>query len=387
MGCNSSTSAAVTNDIKEQSTDVITDEPIGTAIDSADTAPSEIPQRQRRRLSVTGEHVGDITEEVEAPHAALSRRFSVLTSEHVQSKSLFKDPLDQSEHPMYAVVTKKGFVPYNMKKVNQDAFFCKTHLKGNPRNFLFGVCDGHGEYGHDVAQYVAKNLPDYLDKLDYVTDPRGALLEVVARVHGELSQDMCEINTTFSGTTLVFSLFIDDRVYTANLGDSRGVVFQKQSCHSLSFDQKPDNKGEKERILEAGGRVEPLPGPPNTDTGPDRVWLKEVDVPGLAMSRSLGDDVAHSVGVSAIPEIIEHTIGDADVFAVWASDGVWEFLSNEDVQAVIFANYESVSKSCLELVDRSIEEWKKEEEVIDDITAVVLDIQAMRKSELCVTEE
>ena len=32
------------------------------------------------------------------------------------------------------------------------------------------------------------------------------------------------------------------------------------------------------------------------DTGPERVWLKDQDIPGLAMSRSLGDTVAHSVG-------------------------------------------------------------------------------------------
>ena len=35
--------------------------------------------------------------------------------------------------------------------------------------------------------------------------------------------------------------------------------------------------------------------------GPARVWLKDLDVPGLAMSRSLGDYVAQSVGVSPEP--------------------------------------------------------------------------------------
>lgn len=35
--------------------------------------------------------------------------------------------------------------------------------------------------------------------------------------------------------------------------------------------------------------------------GPERVWLKNYDVPGLAMSRSFGDQLAASVGVIAIP--------------------------------------------------------------------------------------
>jgi hypothetical protein len=37
--------------------------------------------------------------------------------------------------------------------------------------------------------------------------------------------------------------------------------------------------------------------------GPARVWLKEEDLPGLAMSRSIGDLVAASVGVTWEPEI------------------------------------------------------------------------------------
>lgn len=39
--------------------------------------------------------------------------------------------------------------------------------------------------------------------------------------------------------------------------------------------------------------------------GPARVWLKNQDIPGLAMSRSIGDSVAGSVGVIADPEILE----------------------------------------------------------------------------------
>ncbi len=37
--------------------------------------------------------------------------------------------------------------------------------------------------------------------------------------------------------------------------------------------------------------------------GPERVWLKDIDVPGLAMSRSFGDAVASTVGVIVIPGI------------------------------------------------------------------------------------
>ncbi len=38
--------------------------------------------------------------------------------------------------------------------------------------------------------------------------------------------------------------------------------------------------------------------------GPFRVWLKDKNLPGLAMARSFGDLVAASVGVSPEPEVL-----------------------------------------------------------------------------------
>lgn len=58
------------------------------------------------------------------------------------------------------------------------------------------------------------------------------------------------------------------------------------------------------------------------------------------MSRSFGDRVAHSVGVSCEAEVMEFTLGLHDKFVVIASDGIWEFLSNEDVANIVMPFYE-----------------------------------------------
>lgn len=47
------------------------------------------------------------------------------------------------------------------------------------------------------------------------------------------------------------------------------------------------------------------------------------------MSRSFGDKVAASCGVICEPEILAYKMQEGDLFMVLASDGVWEFLSNE----------------------------------------------------------
>ena len=99
---------------------------------------------------------------------------------------------------------------------------------------------------------------------------------------------------------------------------------------TLSIDHKPDRKDEHERIIECGGRVDTFREPNGESVGPARVWLKEQQVPGLAMSRSLGDYVASTVGVISEPEFFEMEIKAHDKFIVLASDGLWEFIDNEE---------------------------------------------------------
>lgn len=90
-----------------------------------------------------------------------------------------------------------------------------------------------------------------------------------------------------------------------------------------------------------GGRVHALVNQQDgSPMGPERVWLAKEDVPGLAMSRSIGDYVAHSVGVSAEPEVLEFDINIEDQIIIIASDGVWEFMSNEDVAKTVKQFYE-----------------------------------------------
>ena len=90
----------------------------------------------------------------------------------------------------------------------------------------------------------------------------------------------------------------------------------------LSNDHKPNNEYERLRIECSGGRVEPLKDNNGLFIGPDRVWIKNGQLPGLAMSRSIGDLVANSVGVIPDPDISLHNLTIEDKFIVIASDGV-----------------------------------------------------------------
>lgn len=168
-------------------------------------------------------------------------------------------------------------------------------------------------------------------------------------------------NVDYSGTTVVAVMLSGNNLTCANVGDSRAVLgslrtkedaaiveqnkgeFQIESVAgpdssgekvwistSLSIDHKPDRVDEMERILGSNGRVDPFREDNGDPVGPARVWLKTQNVPGLAMSRSIGDLVAASVGVIPEPEFFELTLNESDKFLVIASDGVWEFIDNDE---------------------------------------------------------
>jgi serine/threonine protein phosphatase PrpC len=69
--------------------------------------------------------------------------------------------------------------------------------------------------------------------------------------------------------------------------------------------------------------------------GPLRVWMKNLNLPGLAMTRSFGDKFGIQAGVTALPEILEFKIMEDDKFLIIASDGVWEHLSSQEVVILV----------------------------------------------------
>ena len=71
----------------------------------------------------------------------------------------------------------------------------------------------------------------------------------------------------------------------------------------LSIDQKLNTEGEMQRIVKLGGEVSQYEED-GVKSGPYRVWKKNEMYPGIAMSRSIGDLIATTLGVIPEPEYI-----------------------------------------------------------------------------------
>ena len=279
---------------------------------------------------------------------------------------------------------KKGFSGPGLKKTNQDNFFVFPNFL-NTSSIYVGVCDGHGLYGHLVSSYLISTLPQQVNialQKDSLTinSPLNNMKETIIKTFKKINNDLIttsQIDTTFSGSTCVTLLVTPSRLLCANTGDSRAVLgsyINDNWCYrDLSRDHKPSEENEMKRIISSGGRIQPYKDENNNPIGPERVWLLDDDVPGLAMSRSFGDEIAHNVGVICVPEVGTFDLKEEDKFFVVASDGLWEFISSEECVKVIGNFYDKgdLSGAINFLYRESSKRWIIEEEVIDDITIVI----------------
>ena len=301
-----------------------------------------------------------------------------------------KAPKDFSEKYIEKIesISQKGYAGENIEKINQDNFFIYKNFMNNSKYLFMGVCDGHGEYGHEVSSCLVYNIPLTINDLliqknikEISEKNKNIVISTLKNTFIEIDNDLdeeSEIDTAFSGSTCSSIIFTPSKLFCANVGDSRCILGkydgEKWFSQNLSYDHKPDKKLEKERILKNGGKIEPYLDERGEYFGPNRVWVKNKNVPGLAMSRSFGDKVAHSVGVISEPEIIEYSLLEEDKFIILASDGIWEFISNDECVNLLkdFYNKKDINGAINILYKESSERWINREEIIDDITMIIV---------------
>ena len=286
--------------------------------------------------------------------------------------------------------THVGFDGEEPKENNQDNYFVYKNFM-NKKNYIYmSVCDGHGVEGHFVSDFIKEILPydmsENLQAFNILTEnelEKEKIYDIIKQTFIEANEKLVnneEINSLFSGSTCVSVIYTPEKLIIPNIGDSRAVLGRlinketnEYKAIELSRDHKPTEKDEEKRILENDGRIQPFIED-GEFVGPQRVWIKEEEVPGLAMTRSFGDRVAATVGVVSIPEIKEYIFNPNDKFMIIASDGVWEFISSQECIDIIKEFYDRNDlKGCCEfLYQESSKRWLKEEEVIDDTTMIIV---------------
>lgn len=176
-----------------------------------------------------------------------------------------------------------------------------------------------------------------------------------------------------SGCTAVVALLKGRDLYVANAGDSRCVVCRKGTAIEMSLDHKPEDPLEWKRIMNAGGKV----------TCDGRVNG------GLNLSRAIGDHAykmnkdlaATEQMITALPDVRTLRINpEEDEFMVLACDGIWNYLSSQDVVDFVRKRIQEgklkISQICEELFDHCLAPNTLGDGTgCDNMTAVIVQFQ------------
>ena len=96
------------------------------------------------------------------------------------------------------------------------------------------------------------------------------------------------------------------------------------------------------------------------------------------MTRSLGDKVGKKLGVCCTPEVTKFEIKEEDKVIVLASDGLWEYISNEETTDMVKNIYEEMKKNgeidgdkmAKILYEKAVDRWREKDIGMDDITII-----------------
>ena len=272
-------------------------------------------------------------------------------------------------------------------------------LLGNSDSHLFGIFDGHGDAGDACSFFAADKFPICLEKqLSSAGGPKAFEGEGMEKFYAKSFTDINRllrktrnIDDSLSGTTGITVITKGDVLYVANVGDSRAIIGStsqdgKLVASCLSYDQTPFRKDERERLKKKGALIrtmDQLEGREKLhenwgegeDTGdPPRAWNSSKQVPGCAFTRSIGDAVAEHIGVFAIPEILVWNLGSEDKYVIIASDGIFEFLSNQQVLDLLSDNEDDLIVAAKKIVEKSYNLWLQIDQRTDDITIIIIRI-------------
>ncbi|CAM3446550.1 PP2C family serine/threonine-protein phosphatase [Parendozoicomonas haliclonae] len=377
----------------------------GSTMIDANHPPLSAERTQRlseRNRNVSTKDIEAMEYEVELDQGKIHQRITDAVTRAQNSARQQPDMPDFVAHPDHLI--RRGDIP-DFKSENlgstsaaeakgkrtsmEDAHTAKQFTikltNGQPVNIgMTAVCDGHSvNYaGHLASKHVTKSLPDALTRRLEEFNPDG-LTEAgiwnaisLALVDIDRSDYLFEPGIDYTGTTANIALTIGDRLWVANVGDSRALLVMPNGSYiQASEDAKPDLDPQTQQpnhftqeAIRRGGQL---------DTYGKRIHPGGGGKGNLATTHSLGD---HNMGgiISARPDITSYPLDRLQgATLIQCCDGVYDVASSAQV-ARLFTNarhqgIRSKQEQAELLVEAAYEAGSG-----DNLSALVTDIDAMR---------
>eukprot|EP00438_Fugacium_kawagutii_P027834 Skav201807 [mRNA] locus=scaffold1071:134174:135268:+ [translate_table: standard] len=148
-------------------------------------------------------------------------------------------------------------------------------------------------------------------------------------------------------------------MWGVNALDLNIVLFCEPGAVAETLEHKPSVDSERERVERMGLELQTTVH----DDGfvEERLFVAGEEFPGLCMTRSLGDLCVKQHGITAEPDIVTWNVRHAEGYVLVASDGVWDFLSCEEVLGCL-AKGGTLEEATTKLLQAAKERWGEYDE-------------------------
>lgn len=218
---------------------------------------------------------------------------------------------------------------------------------------FYGIFDGHG--GSNCSTYVANNLHKTIaNKL--AQNETQNVFDIVQESLNEINEYATK-QWANQGTTVAIAMIIDDLLYTANVGDSRILLVDRDTGNfqRLTVDHKASDPSEQSQIRSKLGTIVN-----------DRVSGI------LALSRAIGDGaVSNYISCEAYQteNSFNHNQG-----LILACDGVWDVLQDSEA-AALFCKAENAAAASKAIKEAAINSYTSDNVVVVCVTLQPKELQ------------
>ncbi|OIT22176.1 PREDICTED: probable protein phosphatase 2C 60 [Nicotiana attenuata] len=256
-------------------------------------------------------------------------------------------------------------------------------LDSGPYGTFVGVYDGHG--GPETSRYINDHLFQHLKR--FAAEQNSMSVDVIRKAFQATEEGFLSLvvkqwptkpQMAAVGSCCLVGVICDGTLYVANLGDSRAVLGRlvKATGEVLALQLSAEHNASFESVRQELHSTHP--DDPQIVVLKHNVWR----VKGLIqITRSIGDLYLKNAEynkeplyakfrlrepfkrslLSADPSISVHELEPHDQFLIFASDGLWEHLSNQE--AVDIVQNSSHSGSARRLVKAALQEAAKKREM------------------------
>ena len=285
------------------------------------------------------------------------------------------------------VLSNPGQNEQGVSKECQDTYFIMNSINNFPEFNVYAVLDGHGPNGkaasNIVSNFMQKSIREsqglklcqnYENIIEYLKRNGHQFIKEIYKNSEEYLKPT-GLDFNFSGTTCVMVFQVMSKLICSNCGDSRAVLMKKMIENNdhktklidLSVDHKPNIPEENLRINIMGGEVRQL-------GDICRVFVRGKNYPGIAMSRSIGDFVASSIGVMPYPDFKEITLDDNSLILTICCDGIWDRIDYNTMLDLGSKYYikNNPKAFSIDLLNKAVKLWGDISKYVDDITIVTV---------------